>query len=155
MGSDDLALRPATADDARALAAVHVAARTAGGIPTPHSEDEVLAWVRGWPAADAVWVAEDDTGAVGYARWTPTWLDDLYVRPDRWRRGVGTALLGLVQAHLPEGFGLYVFAVNRRAREFYARHGFVEVARHPGDHNPEGLAEVELTWPDRWPVGGI
>ena len=155
-----LDLRPAEAVDAPALAGLHVAARAAGGIPTPYADHEVLAWVRGWLAdaeagtdvsGQAAWVAEDDDGIVGYARWTPTWLDDLYVRPDRWRHGVGTALLGLVQAHLPDGFGLYVFAANARARAFYARHGLAEVARHPAEANPEGLEQVELAWPPTAP----
>lgn len=159
-----LSLRPADPHDAPALAALHVAARAAGGIPTPYADREVLARVRGWlsdgerdrDSAGTAWVAEDDAGIVGYARWTATWLDDLYVRPDRWRHGVGTALLGLVQAHLPDGFGLYVFAVNTRARAFYARHGLVEVARHPGEVNAEGWDEVELAWPgaSRGPSGG-
>jgi GNAT superfamily N-acetyltransferase len=155
----DLGLRPAEAVDAPALAALHIGARAAGGIPTPYADHEVLTWVRGWLAdaesgTEAAWVAEDADGIVGYARWTPTWLDDLYVRPDRWRHGVGTALLGLVRAHLPGGFGLYVFAANTRARAFYARHGLVEVAQHPAEVNPEGLEEVELAWPPM-PLDGV
>lgn len=151
-----LMLRPALPHEAAVVRDLHVAARTAAGIPTPSTDEQVLAWIAGRLAGDdEVWLAEDDTGPVGYARWSDTWLDDLYVRPDRWRTGVGSALLDLVKSRLSTGFGLYAFVSNAAARAFYARHGLVEVTTHPGDRNPEQLPEVELAWLGADPKAGV
>ena len=67
------------------MAEVHLAARQAAsprcrsGV---HSPDEVRALGRRLgPDAHECWVAEDGGDVVGYARFTATWLDDLYVAP--------------------------------------------------------------------------
>jgi L-amino acid N-acyltransferase YncA len=52
----------------------------------------------------------------------------IYVAPDSWRSGVGSALLDAALGGLrEEGWDevtLWVFADNDQARSFYARHGF-------------------------------
>jgi GNAT superfamily N-acetyltransferase len=108
---------------------------------------DVRRWVGGWDLeADEVWLAEVGDVPVGFAHLTPTWLDGLYVRPEAQGTGVGSALLELAQALRPEGFGLWVFESNARAREFYARHGFVEVERTDGSGNEEGAPDVAMRW---------
>jgi GNAT superfamily N-acetyltransferase len=73
-------------------------------------------------------------------------LEQLYLRPDRLRQGIGTLLLNAVKAHSPTGVTLHVFAQNTAAQAFYHRHGFVVVAGDDGAANEEGLPEQTLRW---------
>jgi GNAT superfamily N-acetyltransferase len=145
-------LRPADPSDLPAVAEVHVAARAAAAAtgampPAVHTDDEVRAWVAGWDlTAYDVWVADVDDRVVAYARATPTWLDDLYVLPGNQGSGLGDALLALVQAARPGGFGLWVFESNAPARAFYRRRGLVERERTDGSENAEGEPDVRMEW---------
>jgi chorismate mutase/GNAT superfamily N-acetyltransferase len=153
MPTDELLLRPATEVDARAVTAVHLAARRAATMPAGvHTDDEVAAWLAARLREDEVWVAESGGEVLGYARMTTTWLDDLYVVPEHARQGVGTALLDLVKARRPDGFCLWVFEMNVPARAFYARHGLVELERTDGSGNEEGAPDVRVAWPGREPL---
>ncbi len=143
----DVVLRPARTEDAAAVADVHLASRAAAAMPPPvHTAAEVRDWLAHRVVEDEVWVAEVDDEVVGYARLTPTWLDDLYVRPDAQRDGVGSALLDLVKAVRPEGFGLWVFETNTSARAFYARHGLVEREHTDGSANEERAPDLRMEW---------
>ncbi|CAN5447960.1 hypothetical protein BH11ACT8_BH11ACT8_25500 [soil metagenome] len=93
-----------------------------------------------------MWVAEVGDAVVAYLRLTDTWLDDLYVVPAHAGAGIGSALLDLAKAVRPHGFGLWVFEMNLPARAFYARHGFVEVARTDGHDNEEQMPDLHLAW---------
>jgi GNAT superfamily N-acetyltransferase/chorismate mutase len=152
----DLSLRPATVDDLPAIAEVHLTSRAGAGDAFPpgvHTDDEARAWVAGWDlTAYDVHVAVLGGRVVGYTRSTPTWLDDLYVRPDAQGDGVGTALLQRVLDQHPDGVGLWVFESNRRARDFYARHGFVALERTDGSANEERAPDIKLVWPGRDPL---
>jgi ribosomal protein S18 acetylase RimI-like enzyme len=96
---------------------------------------------------DEVWVAETDGEMVGYARFTETWLDDLYVSPEHARGGIGTALLDLVKSLRPQGFQLWVFETNEPARAFYAAHGLLERERTDGSDNEEREPDIRMEWP--------
>jgi GNAT superfamily N-acetyltransferase len=100
---------------------------------------EVASFLAARLETDETWVAEVGGVVVGYARFTPTWLDDLYVAPGAQRVGVGTALLDLVKTLRPDGFGLWVFTSNAPARAFYAGHGFLDLGV-TGD-------QLNLAWP--------
>jgi GNAT superfamily N-acetyltransferase len=84
---------------------------------------------------------------VGYARFTATWLDDLYVVPGHAGSGIGSALLDLVKSLRPGGFQLWVFEMNAPARAFYARHGLVERERTDGSGNEESAPDIRMEWP--------
>lgn len=149
----DLLLRPASAEDGEAVAAVHLASRAAAPMPPGvHSDDEVRAWLAARVVADEVWVAEVDGTVVGYVRLTESWLDDLYVHPGHARQGVGTALLDLARAQRPAGFCLWVFESNAPARAFYRRHGLVELERTDGSANEERSPDVRMAWPGTEPL---
>ena len=154
--SADLVLRPATVDDFPVIAELHLAARRGAGdaFPPPaHPEAETRAWVAGWDvAAYDVWVAERGAEPAGYARWTPTWLDDLYVHPDHQGHGVGTALFELVASTRPDGFCLWVFESNTPARAFYRRHGCLELERADGSANEERAPDIRVAWPGADPL---
>ena len=152
----ELTLRPATTDDLPAVAELHLAARHGAGDafpPSVHPDHEARAWVAGWDLSTYdVWVAERGGEPVGYARWTSTWLDDLYVHPDHQGRGVGTALFELVASTRPGGFCLWVFESNAPARAFYGRHGCLELERTDGSANEEGAPDVRVAWPGADPL---
>ncbi len=154
--STDLVLRPATPDDLPASAALHLAARHGAGEafpPSVHPDEEARAWVAGWDlTAYDVWVAERGVVPAGYARWTATWLDDLYVHPDHQGQGVGTALFDLVASTRPGGFCLWVFESNVPARAFYRSHGCLELERTDGSANEEHAPDIRVAWPGPDPL---
>ena len=154
--STDLVLRPATEADLPALAEIHLAARRAAGDSFPpgvHTDDEVRAWVAGWDLTSYdVWLATHGQQPAGYARCTPTWLDDLYVHPDHQGSGVGTALFELVTTLRPGGFCLWVFESNEPARAFYRRRGCLELERTDGAANEEGAPDIRVAWPGTDPL---
>lgn len=153
----DLELRPATPADLDGIAAVHLAARRHAGkqFPgSPRTDAQVRTWVGSWDAsADTeVWVACSGAEVLGYVRATATWLDDLYVVPSRQGAGVGAALLDVVKARRPDGFGLWVFESNEAARAFYARRGLVELERTDGADNEELAPDIKMVWPGLDPL---
>jgi GNAT superfamily N-acetyltransferase len=151
---DRLALRPAHEGDAAAVAEIHLAARrTAAMPPGIHTDDEVRRWLAGRVAgADEVWLAEVAGEPAAYARFTDTWLDDLYVDPAHAGRGVGSALLDLVKARRPQGFCLWVFEMNEPARAFYDHRGLVTLERTDGSGNEEQAPDVKMAWPGAEPL---
>jgi chorismate mutase/GNAT superfamily N-acetyltransferase len=150
----DLTLRPAVDADAAVVAGIHLASRRAAAMPPGvHTDDEVRSWLAGRLRADDVWVAEVDGVPAGYARFTSTWLDDLYVAPSYAGQGVGSALLDLVKAQRPGGFCLWVFEMNAPARAFYARRGLVELERTDGSANEEGAPDLRMAWTGADPLG--
>ncbi len=157
-GETDLVLRPAEPEDAEPLADLYTGARVAAVPQLPpalHTNAEDRAWMSGQLArADLEgWVAERGDVLLGYALFTPAWLDHLYVRPEATGQGVGTALLDLVKSLRPDGFALWVFESNTGARRFYARHGLVELERTDGSGNEEQAPDLRMAWPGTDPVG--
>lgn len=152
----DLLLRRAERGDADAIADLYTAARIAAVPlmpPALHTNAEDRRWFadRLTDGEHEAWLAEQDGELVGFALLTATWLDHLFVRPDRKRTGVGTALLALAKTLRPHGFGLWVFESNLAARAFYARHGLVEVERTDGSDNEEKAPDIKMVW--RSPTG--
>lgn len=149
----ELTLRPATEADSDAVAGIYLASRRAAAMPPGvHTDNAVRYWIGGRLQADEVWLAEVDGGPAAYARFTETWLDDLYVAPAYAGRGIGSALLDLVKAQRPDGFCLWVFEMNTPARAFYARHGLVELERTDGSANEEREPDVRVAWPGGNPL---
>ena len=148
MPTDELLLRRADESDADTVAAIHFASRRKALMPaTIHTEDAVRSWLGARLQSDEVWLAEVDGQPAGYARVTPSWLDDLYVAPNYAGRGVGSALLDLVKAQRPDGFCLWVFEMNLPARSFYTARGLVELEHTDGSGNEEREPDVKMAWP--------
>lgn len=158
MTASDLTLRPALADEVTALADLEVRTRAAGGLPPaaggPGAVAERLA--RAVVTTDReVWVAatgDEGERVVGHAVASPTWLEDLWVDPAHQRQGVGSALLEVVCAGRPHGFGLWVYAANGAARSFYRAHGLVELETTDGSASEEGVPDVRTVWPGTRPL---
>jgi len=144
-------VRRADADDADAIADLYTEARVHAVPlmpPALHTNAEDRWYVArqlGEPGVQ-MWVAEDDCGLVGFASLTSTWLNGLYVRADRKGEAIGSALLELTKSLLPDGFALWVFETNTPARNFYRRHGLVELERTDGAANEEKAPDVRMAW---------
>ncbi len=153
----DLLLRPGTREDLPAVADLYVRARDAAVPSMPprvHDVEAVASWVVGWDLVSReLWVAEREDGVLGYAVLEDAWLSHLYVDPDHQGYGVGAALLELVQALRPHGFGLWVFLSNHPARRFYAAHGLIDGAATDGSQNEEGAPDLTMTWPGSGATG--
>jgi GNAT superfamily N-acetyltransferase len=77
-------------------------------------------------------IAELDGVATGFAVVSPGWLESMFVVPQAWGRGVGSALhdeaVELLRAR-GAGARLWVLERNEAARQFYERRGW----RHDGE----------------------
>lgn len=168
-------LRPMTAEDADAVAALHTLSwQTAyrGIFSDAWLDREAAAnrrahWARRFaaPRADeAGLVAEDGGRLVGFVYLIRdgdpargTLVDNLHVAPGSRGQGVGTVLLGAA-ARLaadrgwPEGLHLWVYAANTGARRFYERHGGVMVDQ-VSHESAEGRPHPAVCY--HWPAGAV
>ena len=108
------------------------------------------------PGAPETWIAVDGADVVGFVTVGPGRDKDLpglgevravYVAPDRWRSGAGSALLAKAETLLGDaGFNdayLWVLEDNTRARRFYERAGWApDGARKVVEIGGRPLAEV-------------
>lgn len=165
-------IRRATAADAAAIAAVHVASwRTtyAGLLPADYLaglsvEQRRANWTRELEASDpppawCVFVAEDPDGrVVGFASGGPqrdatsdfeSELYAIYLLEDQQGRGVGRALARRVVEHL-RSTGIASMRVwvldGNRAAGFYQRLGGVEVERKPIRIGEAEYVEIAYGW---------
>jgi putative acetyltransferase len=140
-------IRRATRCDVEAVARLHLEVRAAclPYLTSRHAEPDVLAFFRDRVFATCeVWVACTDA-LDGYCAFCPGWVDHLYVRPERHRRGLGFALLGkamAVNTHLL----LWTFQRNTGAIRFYAAGGFRKVGETDGSRNEENEPDALLEW---------
>ncbi|GAA0440718.1 GNAT family N-acetyltransferase [Streptomyces olivaceiscleroticus] len=142
----DLTVRAAATADLDALAALHSRARAQyfrGRLPDTMLDTpaERARWRETWEQAltcpaTAVLCADRSGAPVGVAAYRPgtgapvtdVELSQLHVDPAYWRSGVGSALHDACVAAWHEAghttARLQVYWHNRRARDFYARHGW-------------------------------
>jgi GNAT superfamily N-acetyltransferase len=143
-----LVLRPGVAEDAPACAAIFNAwVDETGWMPRVHDAADVGRFYREHIMATCdVVVAEEEGRTLGFVAVDGEgFVASFYLSPPARGRGIGRALLDAAKRLRPEGLVLWAFVANRGARRFYAREGFLEVARTPGE-NEEGLPDVMLRW---------
>jgi GNAT superfamily N-acetyltransferase len=92
-----------------------------------------------------VWVAESGGVVVAFMAIRDDFVDDLYVHPEYWRRGVGSAFLKHAQTLSPEHVWLYTLQINSSARAFYEKHGFV-AGKMGISPPPESEPDVQYHW---------
>ena len=139
-------LRPARSTDAGTTGEIlHGFARENDWMPELHSCAETIAFCgrmidQGW-----VTVAETDKGVVGFLARHGDEVHSLYLAAAARGQGIGRKLLDRAKTERSQ-LSLYAFEANGPARRFYARHGFVEVARGNGSDNDENLPDIRFVW---------
>ena len=170
-----LTLRAATAEDAACVAALHADSwRRHYRFAYPPEffgesldEDRAATWaarLSNQTPRTSTTLAEIGGELVGFVhvvfdeddRWGSL-VDNLHVRHDRQRTGVGTTLLHaaasaiVASAEVP-GFHLWVLERNRRARDFYSQAGGQEVESRPAAPPAlPGINGIRCTWSSREP----
>jgi hypothetical protein len=161
-------LREATATDAPAIAALHVASwRSAyrGALPDayldgPIEPERLATWTTRLGAlapGDVVLLAERggslDGFAAAFARDDgDALLDNLHIAPARHGQGLGAALLAETAVRLAargsRTMHLWVFDVNAAAQRFYMRLGAIETGRRVETMFGAAVPETRFGWPD-------
>jgi GNAT superfamily N-acetyltransferase len=115
--------------------------------PAAHSDYEVRRWFTEIVVPDRdVWVAQiAGEDIIGLLVLDAEWLDQLYVDPDEWGNGIGSALLDKAKQERPVGFDLWTFTENVGARRFYERHGLA-VIDWTDDDNEEAAPAIRYRW---------
>ncbi len=141
-------IRRAVNSDAAAVADVWVRSFAAAlpEVRRAHTDQQVRAWFRDVVPAGGTWVAAVDDVVVGMMVLDGPELEQLYVDPPWWGRGIGGRLMELAKKHHPTGLSLRTFQVNDRARRFYERHGFVATESTDGHRNEEHEPDVRYIW---------
>lgn len=152
-------LRPATIGDVRGVAECYIESSNQAlpKVIRAHTDDEIRDWIQAEliPGGGVV-VARHPLGFVaGYAATSRGWLRHLFVDPAWQGRGVGTALLQWVKGAQPEGFSLWTFQQNQRARSFYEFHGFRAVEETDGSGNEERVPDVRYHWAGNFPIASV
>jgi GNAT superfamily N-acetyltransferase len=125
-------IRTAVAADLPALQQVYRAASlsNADDAPLLLARPEFLVFAGDGIAAGDTLVALDQGVIVGFGTLVGDELEDLFVDPDRRRRGIARRLVaGLAEAARASGLRQIWVTGNPHAQEFYLAVGFVEVDR--------------------------
>jgi GNAT superfamily N-acetyltransferase len=114
-------------------------------LPVLHSLDEHRLWFAGRMTDQEIWVY-DDGEVRGFAAIGDDVLDHLYVDPEWIGCGIGRALLEHTKRRRPDGFTLWCFQANERARRFYEKHGCAAVEFTDGAGNEEKTPDMKYAW---------
>ena len=139
----------ATDADASEIATLFLASR-ADALPylrRVHSDESVHNWVRTIMLAQGqTWAVRQDGQILGFVNLAGDALNQLYLQPGRYRRGIGSMLLAQAKALSPGRLQLFTFQRNTRARAFYEARGFRVVGLNDGSQNEEGEPDVLYVW---------
>jgi predicted N-acetyltransferase YhbS len=141
-------IRPATAADLAELGALKLRASLALGEHV--AELEALPEARTVPAEHLpfVFVAEDDGGILGFATVLEgsddtAVLEDMFVEPNHWRRGIGRLLIGEAVGRT-RALGAEVLRVVANSRGFYDACGFEAVGEVQTTFAPAPVMDLKL-----------
>jgi ribosomal protein S18 acetylase RimI-like enzyme len=116
-------------------------------LPELHSDEETFGWIAEVVLGEyETYVAHVDGAFAGFAAVSVEVLEHLYVAPEHQGLGVGSALLDQVKQARPDGFTLWVFQRNERARRFYESHGLRLVSLTDGEGNEEREPDALYAW---------
>jgi GNAT superfamily N-acetyltransferase len=140
-------IRRARPEDAEAVVRIFRESRAEAmpWLPVLHTPEEDVGFFRRALAGEA-YVFELDGAVAGFSVLGRELLVALYVAPELQRRGVGSALFTRAGEVRPDGFLLWVFQENRRARRFYEARGCRLVRETDGAANEEGTPDALYEW---------
>ena len=93
-----------------------------------------------------VWVAADESGyPIGFMAIHNDLIDQLYLHPDHWRKGIGGQLLAHARTLSPHGLWLYTLQANLNAQSFYEKQGF-KIAERGISPPPESEPDIKYVW---------
>src|SRR5215471_5247944 len=140
--------RPATAEDADAIAAVFSTSyRLLTFLPTVRTDDDRRGFIENVILKTCkVLVAEDETGIVSFLALSGQVVRLFYTRPDRISWGAGSVLLEAAKNSGVEALELWCFQANERARRFYEERGFRAILLTDGADNEEKTPDVFYRW---------
>jgi GNAT superfamily N-acetyltransferase len=144
-----VSIRRATASDGGGIGDVWLTSwRATFDFPPAHPDDDVRRWLaEELLTRTETWVAVEPRGrVVALIALGEATVEQLYVAPDWFGRGVGGRLLDLARTRRPHGLELFCFQINRRARAFYEHRGFVPIAYGDGSGNDEHQPDVLYRW---------
>lgn len=146
-------IRRATPADADAVAAVFTASRRDAGAaipPSVHTPEEDRWFVGEVLIGEReTWIAVDGERVLGLLTLHDDFVDQLYIASSAQRSGLGARFIDLAKQWRPDGLQLWAFVSNAPAREFYAKHGFVEAERTDGMSNEERSPDIRFVWAPR------
>jgi len=135
-------IRPATEADVEEIVAIFEPSFALFDfVPKLHTHEENLAWF-----AKALREGEGYILGRGYVLLSGDELSHIFVHPDAIGTGIGHALFEHVKTLRPDGFDLWVFQQNDRARRFYEAHGATAVEFTDGAGNEEKVPDVSYEW---------
>jgi putative acetyltransferase len=142
-----ISLRPAHPDDTEAIGRLFSASRRLlTFLPELHTVDEDMAFIAEHILpSHLVTVALLDGEIAGYMAERPEWIEQLYMRPDIRRSGVGSALMAVAKLRHP-AIELWCFKQNIAGRAFYEKHGFVPLHETDGAENEARAPDVRYRW---------
>ena len=92
-----------------------------------------------------VWAATVGELPVGFIAMKNDLIDQLYVHPNHWRKGIGRSLLDFAKTRCPDHLWLYTLQINANARAFYEKNGFI-AEKFGFSPPPENEPDVEYHW---------
>lgn len=145
-----LLVRPAHEDDLDALIRVWHESKRVAYPYLPLEQGRTLAeddefFRRVIVLRNAIWVALRGGEVAGFLAIGGSYVDRLYIHPERQREGIGSALIAKAKALSPDGVQLHTHQRNTQARAFYEKHGFV-AATFGISPPPESEPDVEYHW---------
>lgn len=146
MTEHDIKVTTARALDAGTLAEIMAKANAElDWLPQVHSAAEEIGTLG--DMIDAGWVEVARTGRqiVGFLARREDEIHALYLLPSVQGRGIARRLIESAKT-ARDGLGLWSFRANDRARRFYRKAGFAEVAQSDGTDNDFGLPDIRFEW---------
>lgn len=153
-----ITIERASPEDAREIAALYLASRAAAlpYLRRCHSDEAVRSWIATvMLATGETWVAREAGRILGFATLKGEELDQLYLLPGHFRRGIGSLLLAKAKERSPARLNLFTFQRNMAARAFYERHGFRLVDLNDGRRNVEGEPDARYEWRRSFSTKGL
>lgn len=141
-----ITIRPARELDAGRLADILAAANAQlEWLPPIFSGAEEIQMLADMIEAGWVRVAYRDNMKVGFIARKGTEIHGLCVRPDLQGQGIARRMVSDAQRNAKK-LGLWSYAANDRATDFYLKAGFLEVARTDGAGNEARLPDIRFEW---------